>query len=890
MGPSMRYEDFVIQIGSPRDDAYPVSILSSPAGEGAGRFRLPFDNAQVEGARRAFRGAARGTQIHPNPACEPGGPGVKTLGDLGGALFRSLFDGEVRSLYDQSLGKVSERPNSGLRIKLKLDPREPELARLAGLPWEYLCREETGDFLSLSRLTPVVRYLDVPRSTAPITVRPPLRILVVFSSPSAMEPLDLEKERENIGRACGARQGVEIDFLEQPDSSSLRSALLAKTYHALHFMGHGGFDSISGEGVLYFCSPNGGAEPVSGRELATRLKDIPSLGLIFLNACETARFSAQSVSPYSGVATALVLGGVRAVVAMQFPISDRAAIAFSTTFYQRLSTGDPLDAAMAEGRQAVLSAAPDLFEWGTPVLFLRVPDATVFTPQVSAYRRFLSRRSWLAAGVLATGLGLIALTTLQHLRGRPASESLASSFRMDIGQRFVSSLEGLSGELTRVEMLGNGRMRLFLQFRNRSGKPVGVGFDYQATYLADERGNRYRVLGADSGTLSAETAVDPLAPGASLERWIEVSSPKDRAQTFKVALKTYDSSAFTFPLFDLKLPTYPPELSAPAAAASKVEAKGWIPVEATLGSSVRGLTGKLLGVRQEVGRMRWSFSFLNQTAQDQPVSFSPQKTFLEDEYGYRYQVLEAYYDGIQGAYSQGSIQAAVRADCWFEFSLPQNGARNFRIVIGSRPGGTTFSAPKSLLVPGLGATSAQASVPKALGPISEPSNAAPEAISGPPARQGDTEESVASTSAPPAPAPAATPSEQVVGVQSVGRAMDVNLPGLRIVLQEVQRLKNGRLRWVLELENQSPGELALNLDYGKSYLSDDRENLYRALDADSSAGAEGVLREALAPGSRTRHWLDFSGPAKSAKRFSIILVGPEHRALATLFKVELSPL
>ena len=79
------------------------------------------------------------------------------------------------------------------------------------------------------------------------------------------------------------------------------------------------------------------ADPVSGETLVTLLKDLTSLRLVFLNACETARAAREDgLDPFAGVATALVRAGLPAVVAMQRPISDAASIAFSRAVHLRL--------------------------------------------------------------------------------------------------------------------------------------------------------------------------------------------------------------------------------------------------------------------------------------------------------------------------------------------------------------------------------------------------------------------------------------------------------------------------------------------------------------------------------------------------------------------------
>ena len=51
--------------------------------------------------------------------------------------------------------------------------------------------------------------------------------------------------------------------------------------------------------------------------------------------------------PYGGMAQGLVQQGATAVVAMQFPISDPAAMMFTGKFYGALAAGLPVDQAVS---------------------------------------------------------------------------------------------------------------------------------------------------------------------------------------------------------------------------------------------------------------------------------------------------------------------------------------------------------------------------------------------------------------------------------------------------------------------------------------------------------------------------------------------------------------
>jgi hypothetical protein len=378
------YEDFSIKIEPRRGDVYPVIVLRSPAGEGRSEFSLPFDPARLgsllSDMGETVRGIPRAVPEEQAATTRSVSPGATlTLPQqVGDQLFSALFQGAVLSLYDRSLG-MTYGQGRGLRVKLHIDPEEGSLSQLVSLPWEFLYRKETRDFLNLSRSSPVVRYLDVSRPYAPLDLEPPLRVLVIISAPKDAPPLDLERERRQIEASWAQQPGVQVDFITRATVLELQDRLSDKRYHALHFMGHGDFDERTGRGALLMEDELGAGSPLDGSTLGVLLRDVSSLRLVFLNACETARVSRTlGLDPFSGVASSLVLAGVPAVVAMQFPITDRAALTFAHRFYALVARGEPVDAAVAEGRRAVRISTTDTMEWGTPVLFMRAPQGELF--------------------------------------------------------------------------------------------------------------------------------------------------------------------------------------------------------------------------------------------------------------------------------------------------------------------------------------------------------------------------------------------------------------------------------------------------------------------------------------------------------------------------------
>jgi hypothetical protein len=357
------YDELRLRIDRREAGSYHV-LASTPTAEASTSFELPFNELELENfILKVSR--PRGRRRIDSSA-------IADARSFGGRLFAALFAGQIQELYRAALSHARAE-DRGVRITLCLSG-SPELI---DVPWEYLF--DDPDFLAVSAFTPVVRYLDLPRGHRPLLVEPPLRLLGVVSSPADYEQLDVERERDNLRRALSSLTdagAVELHWLERPTLGGLLKALQTDTFHALHYIGHGSYDRDSEHGVLLFEDESGWARPVSGDKLGMVLHDFSSLRLAILNACEGAR-SART-DPFAGVAGALVQRDIPAVVAMQFEISDEAAIVFAGGFYEPLAGGAPVDASLAAARLAMLAERNDDIEWGTPVLFMRVPDGRIF--------------------------------------------------------------------------------------------------------------------------------------------------------------------------------------------------------------------------------------------------------------------------------------------------------------------------------------------------------------------------------------------------------------------------------------------------------------------------------------------------------------------------------
>lgn len=294
---------------------------------------------------------------------------------FGRTLFNAVFAGPVSVCFHRSL-EAARSQNQGMRLRLRLN----DAPTLTDLPWEFLFDTLHNHFLAYSTTTPLVRYLDLPQGGGPLAVAPPLKILVMIANPRdyGYEPLNVEAEWQKVQRALADLEGqglVEVTRLETATLAALQRQLRRDQYHIFHFVGHGGFDEASQSGVLLLEDETGRSRTVSGYYLGALLRDHFSLRLALLNACEGARTS--RVDPFAGVAQHLVQQGIPAVIAMQFEITDGAAITLAHEFYGAVADGYPVDAALSEARKALYAAENDI-EWGTPVLYMRAVDGALF--------------------------------------------------------------------------------------------------------------------------------------------------------------------------------------------------------------------------------------------------------------------------------------------------------------------------------------------------------------------------------------------------------------------------------------------------------------------------------------------------------------------------------
>jgi len=364
--------DFELEIGPGTAGSYPVAARA-PGGEAATTLRWSVTPAELDHQLAVVKDKVLASSAVVRRAPTEDEQPVR---DLGQRLFEALIADDVRTLYVASRQRARE-DSCVLRLVLRVRP--PELARL---PWEFLFDPGRQDYLGLTM--PLVRYLQVLAPRQPLRVAAPLRILGMAARPGDQHALDGGEEQQRLQTALVGlqREGlVELGWVAGQTYSDLEDVLDEGPWHVLHFVGHGGYDRVADEGTLALADETGRTQPVGADDISRLLAEHHPLRLVVLNACDTGRGSATDA--FSSTAAALIRREIPAVVAMQFEITDGAAIHFAQTFYQHVARRRPVDDSVMRARRALRLAKKDSLEWGTPVLYLRALDGRIFDATVA---------------------------------------------------------------------------------------------------------------------------------------------------------------------------------------------------------------------------------------------------------------------------------------------------------------------------------------------------------------------------------------------------------------------------------------------------------------------------------------------------------------------------
>ena len=346
---------------------HPLQLCLDPISGRSGAYTLTCDTVYYPVTLDPERNIAFSNLLRRLPAAlvgerDPAGELApqELLRAIGMYLWQALFPDEAPAEQRGTLARTLRSGTVPLLLTL------PDV--LAGLPWELLCDPERGDeqgFLVHRRS--LLRFVPAEVSAPPTA--PPLRVLVLISSPLSLgedSRVDVESERAAIEQATReAREAgllhVWIEDFVTP--KRVQQALMRLRPHIVHYIGHGGYDEQVG-GILLWEDEQGNELPFTDRRLADLLRP-RGLHAVVLHACQTGRRDARS--DVLGVAGTLVREGIPAVLAQQGSFTYASSQRASETWYTALTSGLSFADALFEVRQALVQA--DRPDWAVPILY-----------------------------------------------------------------------------------------------------------------------------------------------------------------------------------------------------------------------------------------------------------------------------------------------------------------------------------------------------------------------------------------------------------------------------------------------------------------------------------------------------------------------------------------
>jgi hypothetical protein len=293
---------------------------------------------------------------------------------FGTDLFETLFQGDVRRLYDEARSR-----QHGRKLDFVFTSMVPWIAEK---PWEFAYDPARRSFLATEDVQFVRNVLTAIPADATRATIGPLRILVASAQPVGFGRLSVEQEVEVIRRGFEpliAAGLATVEVLARATPSSIHARLASGRFSIVHFTGHGEFDEQTQEGALVFESASGSAYRLGERSVREIFCQ-RGVTMVFLNACQTG--SGGRADFNKGVAQSLVAHGLPALVANQYSVLDSSATHFAQQFYWALAQGMTIGQAAREARIAVnYSLQGEMIDWAVPVVYARDPSMTLSTRQ-----------------------------------------------------------------------------------------------------------------------------------------------------------------------------------------------------------------------------------------------------------------------------------------------------------------------------------------------------------------------------------------------------------------------------------------------------------------------------------------------------------------------------
>ena len=271
----------------------------------------------------------------------------------------------------------------------------------------------------------LARSVPVPVAIPPLTVEPPLRVLVIVTYPGDEARPNVYAEIDAISARLRAAP-YQLTVLSEPTMENLFEALQQET-HIVHYVGHAGLDR--GEGNLILHDSRGSSRWISAAELSKVLP--PTVRLLCLSTCVTV--PNYQILGLTRLACAAASYRLPTTIANRYAVSEAGVRRFWEVFYDRLpAVNFSASEACHAAQQAVAVKTGGGTDWGSFSLVIRDQLGEPFRLEQpggrSESRHFLETQAAMTSQVAND------LAEALESFGPDAPESLRSTFEEQAGK------------------------------------------------------------------------------------------------------------------------------------------------------------------------------------------------------------------------------------------------------------------------------------------------------------------------------------------------------------------------------------------------------------------------------------------------------------------------
>jgi hypothetical protein len=254
------------------------------------------------------------------------------------------------------------------------NPSEPQrisiLSTATGIddiPWEWLNAGGDGQLIAGMDSVRFVRLVPVLYAPPPLTIAPPIRVLLVLTNPKDERLLQKDIEVRTVSQSLSDNPAYEVRELLEPRLDAFKTAL-EWSPHIVHYIGHAGISGADGNIILH--DEQDGTRWLSAAEVSRMLPS--SVRLLCLSTCVTAEnYQIGGLMKFAHAPSELPLP---TAIVNQYALKEPEAAGFWRVFYPALFNNDGnLVEAFHEARMAAHIENPG---WGWASFSIIVRDGT----------------------------------------------------------------------------------------------------------------------------------------------------------------------------------------------------------------------------------------------------------------------------------------------------------------------------------------------------------------------------------------------------------------------------------------------------------------------------------------------------------------------------------